>query len=312
MKFESNVVQFERIHWKCDGECRRNGRNVINGRQRHLLSGGCGMRQYRPLLSFHSTRNELPPPLAPIRRPQCHRRGRPSNGVVRRCRRPQIFRRIFPSRSRRQFDGSADLHEICIESGGGAADSNGQSFVAEFRAEEAEAAIVVRLLAEWVENGSNFEIIEFIRRKEKIRVDASHRAVRVTKKLGRNRRGSFVDASPRNFRFDDRSALVRQRPEIAPFFIFTKCKFSFWSEASTEPVSGGPSTSAPISRLSPAEIRTHFRPISFVNTSIDSSWFFLFEIFWTRFDPSSRWTANGRSLAEETKKSADSRVQFSW
>ena len=62
MKFESNVVQFERIHWKCDGECRRNGRNVINGRQRHLLSGGCGMRQYRPLLSFHSTRNEWPPP----------------------------------------------------------------------------------------------------------------------------------------------------------------------------------------------------------------------------------------------------------
>ena len=153
MKFESNVVQFERIHWKCDGECRRNGRNVINGRQRHLLSGGCGMRQYRPLLSFHSTRNELPPPLAPIRRPQCHRRGRPSNGVVRRCRRPQIFRRIFPSRSRRQFDGSADLHEICIESGGGAADSNGQSFVAEFRAEEAEAAVDVRLLAKWVENG---------------------------------------------------------------------------------------------------------------------------------------------------------------
>jgi hypothetical protein len=34
----------------------------INGRQRHLSSDGCGMRQYRPLLSFHSTRNELAPP----------------------------------------------------------------------------------------------------------------------------------------------------------------------------------------------------------------------------------------------------------
>ena len=40
----------------------RTGGMSINGRQRHLSSDGCGMRQYRPLLSFHSTRNELAPP----------------------------------------------------------------------------------------------------------------------------------------------------------------------------------------------------------------------------------------------------------
>jgi hypothetical protein len=137
----------------------RTGGMSINGRQRHLLSDGCGMRQYRPLLSFHSTRNELAPP-RPDPRP-----GMSSEGTTIKRSRPAL-----PSAANFQFseeffrvkfdDNSAD-RRICMkfasERGGGAAESNGQSFVPEFRAEEAESASVGEMLRKWTEIEQNLK-----------------------------------------------------------------------------------------------------------------------------------------------------------
>jgi hypothetical protein len=128
----------------------RTGGMSINGRQRHLLSDGCGMRQYRPLLSFHSTRNELAPP-----RPDPPL-GMSSEGATIKRSRPALplaanFR-FSEEFFRAKFDDKSTDRRICMKfaSQGEQGLLSGQSSVPEFRAEEAS---VVRLFMKFLENG---------------------------------------------------------------------------------------------------------------------------------------------------------------